>query len=177
MSRNWSVPLAALVFALLPLRASAAVATVSIGTFEWSQFFFSDDFRLENISSAAGLSADFTDVSLIVTTDYDGDGIPDVAAVDAFPPGGFSTTLAPTVPDNSFLSSLDSPVLSALLSFRFAPVGLPELVFSQTFATPDVIFIDYSYEVPEPEPSPVPEPATLILLSVGLGAALLAKRK
>lgn len=176
MRRKWSVLLAAIAFALVPLHASAAVITTTIGTFEWSQFFFSDDFALENISSSAGIAADFTDMSLVVTPDQDGDGTPE-DTFDVFELPGFSTILGSSAVGNSVFASLAGPILSASLSFRFAPDGLPELVFSQTFAAPDLVFINYSYEVPEPGPEPVPEPGSLILLSVGLGAALLARRK
>jgi hypothetical protein len=176
MRKKWSVPIVAIVFALFPIHATAAVVTATIGAFEWNQFFFSDDFALENLSSSAGIASDFTDISLLVAGDEDGDGIPD-AAFDVFELPGFSTILGPTVGGNSVFAPLDGPILSASLSFRFAPVGLPELVFSQTFAGPDLVFIDYSYEVPDPEPAPVPEPGSLILLGVGVGAALIAKRR
>lgn len=174
MSKKWCVLLAALLVALSPLRASAAVVTVSIGTFEWSQFFFSDDFSLENISSSAGIAGDFGDISLLLTADEDLDGNPD-APFDAFAPPAFSPTLGSSAPNNSLFTSVDTPILSASLFFRFTPVGLPQLEFAQTFAAPDVIFIEYSYEVPEPEPSPVPEPSSLILLTAGLGATLYSR--
>ena len=166
----------ALLLALTPPAAFAATVTVTVGTFEWSQlFFFTDDFKLENISAAAGIAADFTDVSLTLTTDYDGDGSPDASVIDGLQ--GLSTTLGSVVPGNSLDLSFDPGVLSVSLAFQFAPIGLPELNFAQTFTTPELIFVEYSYEVADPGPEPVPEPASLLLLSAALGSLLLSRRK
>ena len=181
-SRSWCGVMVGTLLALAPAASSAATITVSIGSFTWDQFL-GDSFSLQNSSALfADVASDFTDVSLVLTPDYDldADGIPDAPFND------FPAVIGSTPDGNSFNQTYDGPFTSVRLQFRFVPAGLPELRFDQSFGSPNDPFftsplIDYSYVVddpdPEPEPAPVPEPSTLLLLGTALGAAAVRHRR
>lgn len=178
-SKRWCGAIFGTLLALAPVASSAAPITVSIGSFRWEQSFFGESFTLTNDSALfSGLAGDFTDVSLLLTADYDFDGIPDAPFSD------FPTTLGSVPVGNSYGQDYEGPLFSVRLQFSYAPTGLPALVFDQSFAGPDDPFfarpfIDYTYDVvdpdPDPNPAPVPEPSSLVLLSLGLGGAVAKK--
>lgn len=165
--------------AFAPVASSAAPITASIGSFRWEQSFFGENFALTNDSALfSGLDGDFTDVLLLLTADYDFDGIPDADVSD------FPTTLGFVSVGNSYSQDYAASISSVHLQFRYAPTGLPELMFDRTFGSPDdpffaSPFIDYTYDLgdpdPDPNPAPVPEPSSLVLLALGLGGAMAKK--
>lgn len=180
-SKRWCGAIFGILFALSPVASSAKTITVSIGSFTWDQFL-GERFSLQNDSASfAGLAADFTEVSVVLTPDYDldADGFPDAALSD------FGPTLGTTPIDNSFTQTYDGPFSTVRLQFRFAPSGLPELAFDRSFSGPEDPFfnrpfIDYSYIVEEPnpgqDPEPVPEPSTLLLLGSALALGAVKNR-
>lgn len=178
--KPWCGAIVGALLTLSPAAASAATITVSVGSFTWDQFL-GETFKLQNDSASFdGLAGNFTDVSLVLTPDYDRD---DIVGPDD-PVSDFETSLGSLPGGNSFSQTYDGPFATVRLQFRFTPTGLPELAFDRSFDSPEdpffsSPFINYTYEVADPgpgeEPAPVPEPSTLFLLGSALAVAVVKK--